>query len=72
MDAKEYAKEWMEQFASEIGFPVEEILFRAEQWLNTGGSDGSWDGEYWCEGGAFEGQSVPRLAEMLFMWLWSL
>lgn len=56
---KSHAREWLEQFAAEIGASYSDLIEHAELWLNSGGSDTSYDGEYWNEGAKFEGVSVP-------------
>lgn len=57
----QHAREYLEQFAAEIGVSYDALIEHAVLWLNSGGSENMWDGEYWSEGGKFEGVSIPNV-----------
>jgi hypothetical protein len=42
---------WMSQFADRVGTSVEDVIQHAKDYIQYG--------DYWCEGGRFEGESVP-------------
>lgn len=42
---------WIRQWADNKGLDYDEVMAYAEQYLTRG--------DYWCEGGRFEGESVP-------------
>jgi len=50
-DAVQWSKAWIELQAKEIGVTYQELVNAAQMYAETG--------EYWCEGGRFEGVSVP-------------
>lgn len=45
------SKAWMEQWANAYGFTADKAIQRARGWLEYG--------DYWVEGGTFEGERIP-------------
>ncbi len=45
------AAAWLKHFADNIGVDLEDVVGRASDYINYG--------QYWCEGGRFEGEYVP-------------
>ena len=52
LDQTKAAKMALESFASEIGTDLETLLRRVERYVDSG--------DYWVEGGRFEGQRMPN------------
>lgn len=50
-DHAEVSKKWMKQFADGYGVPYQDMLDAGANWLNNN--------DYYCEGGTFEGETVP-------------
>ena len=48
---KKVSQDWMENFAGQYGFRASRMLSQAEEWIDHG--------EYFCDGGTFEGEWVP-------------
>lgn len=48
---KKVSQDWMENFAGQYGFRASRMLSQAEEWIDHG--------EYFCDGGTFEGEYVP-------------
>lgn len=43
--------QWIDEFARGFGFTGARMIEAAREWIATG--------DYWCEGGTFEGESIP-------------
>lgn len=50
-NAKSESIRWIATWCEEVGVSFEAAIANAKSWLEYG--------EYWCEGGRFEGESVP-------------
>lgn len=56
-DTPATSKNWIERWAASEHIEYDQLMAHARKWVST--HDGKYSGEYWCDGGRFEGQSLP-------------
>lgn len=58
-DSAAISKDWIAKWGASQGIQYEDLMFHAKMWVET--HDGKYGGEYWVEGGRFEGQTLPAV-----------
>lgn len=56
-DTPATSRDWIERFCAANAIHYGELMDHAMDWVGT--HDGKYSGEYWCDGGRFEGMRVP-------------